>query len=692
MQIKKIEIKNFRLLRDVELFLDERTTLIVGRNNSGKTSLAELFRRLLSENSVCFRLEDFSVAAHEGFVQAFELALAKADDVEVRAALPAIEVALTLSYEAAAASLGPLTDFIIDLDPGCTEARIDIRYELEKGRIGAFLEAAETAAVAEEPERKQALLQAMKEMVPKHYKCVLLATDPTDPGNQKPLEWTKFRALIQGDLVTAQRGLDDTTHKDNDSLGKILSVLFETADAETADEGDKNTVDELRAAVRDVQSSIDKSFNEQLTGLLPALDLFGYRMPDPKLRTETLLDVELLLKNHTKIRYSGEDGVHLPEAYNGLGARNLIYILLKLFEAFRSFRARQSMPGTHLVFIEEPEAHLHPQMQEVFIRKLGEMALLFAKEYGTGQPWPVQFVVTTHSAHMANKAPFDAIKYFLSAPVPGTAKSFSTKIKDLKANFGDKSDEDNEFLHQYMTLTRCDLLFADKVILIEGTAERLLLPKLVEKVDAALTQGTKLASQYVAVLEVGGAYAHIFSKLLTFLELPALVITDLDTVNAGDDGKACKVSEGTGTSNASIRAWFHGKGGKDCAPADLLRKTPDQKTWEGKRLAYQVPEEDGHACGRSFEDAFMLKNPEKFAIDATDPEESAWKKAASVKKSAFALKYAIRDTDWSVPRYIAEGLAWLAAEGLPPIPAGAAKEIPDIVIEATVPEDAAIGK
>lgn len=57
MQIKKIEVKNFRLLKDVELFLETRTTVIVGRNNSGKTSLAELFRRLLLENSANFRLD-----------------------------------------------------------------------------------------------------------------------------------------------------------------------------------------------------------------------------------------------------------------------------------------------------------------------------------------------------------------------------------------------------------------------------------------------------------------------------------------------------------------------------------------------------------------------------------------------------------------------------------------------------------
>ena len=67
MRIKHVEIENFRLLRKVAIGLEERTTLIVGRNNSGKTSIAELFRRLLSERTLTFRLEDCSLGCHEGF-------------------------------------------------------------------------------------------------------------------------------------------------------------------------------------------------------------------------------------------------------------------------------------------------------------------------------------------------------------------------------------------------------------------------------------------------------------------------------------------------------------------------------------------------------------------------------------------------------------------------------------------------
>src|SRR5690606_19638036 len=149
---------------------------------------------------------------------------------------------------------------------------------------------------------------------------------------------------------------------------------------------------------------------------------------------------------------------------------------------------------------------LYPQMQEVFIRKIADIASAFNEE--TGESWPVQFVVSTHSSHVANEAHFETIRYFLaSADNNGT---MSTKVKDLRKGLADKPEPDRTFLHQYMTLTRCDLFFADKAVLIEGTTERLLLPRIIRMLDKDLAKGKKLGSQYLSVVEVGGAYAHLF--------------------------------------------------------------------------------------------------------------------------------------------------------------------------------------
>src|SRR5580692_8554289 len=109
MYIHKIDIKNFRLLTGINLFLEELTTVIVGRNNSGKTSLTELFRRLLTDNAPSFRFEDFSLSAHEDFWKAFLLERKGDPEDKIREALPIIEVRLTIDYGKNESDLGLLS-------------------------------------------------------------------------------------------------------------------------------------------------------------------------------------------------------------------------------------------------------------------------------------------------------------------------------------------------------------------------------------------------------------------------------------------------------------------------------------------------------------------------------------------------------------------------------------------------------
>lgn len=669
MQLKNIVVKNFRLLHDAGLLLEKQTTVIVGRNNSGKTSLTEVIKRLLGDGNPSFRLEDFSFATHQNFWNAFVAAAQGADEPDVREALPIIEIQLTFGYEVGEA-LGTLNEIVIDLDPACTEALVVARYSLRDGKVGELFADLNPPAEEATPDQiklaKAALFKALRDRVPALFGIGFVARDPNDATNEKIVEASTVRTLCASGFIGAQRGLDDVSQKDRAVIGKVLENLFVTAKTNATDAESHDTAEELEQAVKDIQDKISADFNLKLDALLPALSLFGYpSLSDQKLRTETTLDVARLLTNHTKVRYTGENGIHLPEAYNGLGTRNIILILLQLREFFKFYAAMGPRPGMHVVFIEEPEVHLHPQMQEVFIRKLGEIATVFGKELGT--PWPVQFVVSTHSSHVANEAHFEAIRYFLAAPDAADGM-MKTVVKDLRKGLSEKGEPDRTFLHQYMTLTRCDLFFADKAVLIEGTTERLLLPRVIKMLDDGKLEAQKLGSQYLSVIEVGGAYAHIFFDLLAFLELRTLVITDIDTVKANGNGQyeACQVRHGERTSNACIKAWFNKN---DVTPAELLAADAVAKTVAKRRIAFQQPEEKDGPCGRSFEDAFMLANPELFSFAGLGVEEretQAWDKAKGVKKSEFALKHALSTDAWKIPRYIAEGLAWLAEDNPPP--------------------------
>lgn len=660
MHIHRVTVRNFRLLADVQMVLEDETTLVVGRNNSGKTSLSEAIRRFLVDQNPKFQIEDFSNASYDGFCEALRAKNQGEEDDAIRALIPSIELRLLFRYDPNRPELGPLSEFVIDLDPDCNEALVVACYELRDGAIESLFADQPTGELTIGD--RLAFFQLLRERVPALFVATIWAEDPNDITNRKQMTVSALRSLLKTGFVNAQRGLDDDTSRDSDVLAKILEGLFTAAKSPTADQADQAVAQALQDAVRDIQQTIEGGFKEEVRKLMPTLQAFGYPgLEGSELETETTLDVERLLSRHTKVRYAGHHGILLPESYTGLGSRNLIFILLRIVSFYRTFRAEPNAPGVHLVFIEEPEAHLHPQMQEVFIRQVSKIAKQLSAQEGAPAPWPVQFIVSTHSSHVANAAGFEAIRYFLSTSASGVRQ---TEIKDLREGLRDTAEAHRRFLHQYLTLTRCDLFFADKAILIEGTSERLVLPVIIEKLEAAEPDAPKLSSQYMTTMEVGGAYAHMFFSLLDFLELRTLIITDIDSVAAAD-GVACPVHEGKATSNACLNTWF---GGSGCSPAALLAKDDAAKVKGLRRVAFQRPEAADGPCGRTFEDAFMLANPAMFDIEGATPEEQAqcaWDRLSKIKKSHFALKYAIDETDWTAPGYILDGLRWLATGGTP---------------------------
>lgn len=679
MHIQKVRVSNFRLLADVELVLETETTLIVGRNNSGKTSLSEVIRRFLIDQNPKFHIEDFSSASYDRFCQALGAKNAGEEDNIVRALIPGIELRLLFRYDSTQPDLGPLSDFIIDLNPDCNEALAVVRYELQEGAIGALFEGLPTEELNDET--RVLFFRALRERIPTLFAANSWAEDPGDPTNRKQMPLSALRLLLRTGFVNAQRGLDDNTSKETDVLARILEGLFTSAMSPTADVGEQQIAEDLQQAVQGIQEKIDTDFNVKLKDLIPTLATFGYPgLGGPEIATETTLNVRSLLSNYTKVRYAGYNGILFPESYNGLGVRNLVFILLQIVSFYRSFRAEPNSPGVHLVFIEEPEAHLHPQMQEVFIRQLSKIAQQLSAQEGADQPWPVQFVVSTHSSHIANAAGFESIRYFLPTTATIATGVRQTRIKDLREGLLHTPEAHRNFLHQYLTLTRCDLFFADKAVLIEGTSERILLPVIIKKLEELEPGTPRLSSQYVSIMEVGGAYAHIFFDLLDFLELRSLIITDLDSVT-GAGGTACPVHQGKATSNACLNTWF-AEG--VCSPAALLATTAADRTKGLKRVAFQRPEAEGGPCGRTLEDALMLANRTMFNIEGSTPhhqEQSAWEMVGKIKKSEFAIKHAINETDWVVPGYILDGLTWLAAGDIPPINAVVAVMAATAVVE-----------
>lgn len=205
----------------------------------------------------------------------------------------------------------------------------------------------------------------------------------------------------------------------------------------------------------------------------------------------------------------------LPDQYNGLGFKNLIYMVVELLDLHAQWRQiDQNRPPLHVVIIEEPEAHMHAQLQQVFIR---EILKLLPKD-GDGEYYRSQFIITTHSPHVLYERGFKPIRYFRRS-------GHKTEVLNLSVFYQNSPHKKRDFLERYLKVTHCDLFFADAAVLVEGNVERLLMPLFIDSAAPRLT------GSFLTILEVGGAYAYRFKSLIEFLGITCLVITDIDAVH-----------------------------------------------------------------------------------------------------------------------------------------------------------------
>jgi putative ATP-dependent endonuclease of OLD family len=173
-RIEKVAIENFRLLQSTEMSLERTTTLIVGRNNSGKTSITEFFAHVLGDEPKKLRLEDFSAARRDAFLVARQLRREGKDEKDVLAAFPVITATMFVSYDPAN-ELGALAPFVIDLDPECKTAKIRIEYKPAQTGLALLLDPPIPAGGADDAAR---FFKNLKEAVPKTYEYHVTAVDP----------------------------------------------------------------------------------------------------------------------------------------------------------------------------------------------------------------------------------------------------------------------------------------------------------------------------------------------------------------------------------------------------------------------------------------------------------------------------------------------------------------------------------
>jgi putative ATP-dependent endonuclease of OLD family len=675
MKINDISIKNFRLLEEVKLNVEEDITLIVGKNNTGKTSLFEVINMFFSEKNN-FSFHDFSQSTYTQFEKCFgifeeyqiEIDEKKKSDLQVSitSVMPSIQLEIQLEYDKAKDSLINLSEFISDLDDSKNTATIKLQYQ-SKDSIRLL------TSFESRKEKEQKLIEWLNENITSYYDIKCYGGDNLIDENFK----RKLFSVLYFETIQASRKLDDTKSDKNKTLAVGFSDYYRETNKDNNDD-----VESLEKQLKETSTVLNEKYEKILKELLSKLKLFGVEphLTIPEIVLQAGFDPENILKNNIKYYYK-QDNITLPENFNGLGYSNLIYLVLKVVSFIEKFKkaAPLDKSETLTVLIEEPEAHLHPQMQQVFISQIKRTI----KETKEKEGLSVQIIISTHSSHIVTEAgidverSFERIRYFSKIYIKDE-KRYKVEVKDFNDfKHKESNSETFRFLKQYMSLHRCDVFFADKIILVEGTTERILLPLMINKIAGNLN------NEYVSIIEVGGAYTVKFKELLKFINAKSLVITDIDSINPADHRKTCPTDTANAeTSNSTLLNWLP----KKKLITDLI-VCPNKDKFDSDliRAAYQIKENGSEYVARSLEEAIINRNKNFFNstyqkdgadeivknsfsllkgkdLDASNPYELA---PASNEKTDFTFDLMIfneseTNCKWDVPKYIEEGLVWLA--------------------------------
>ena len=652
MYLKKLEIRNFRLWKHSVIELEQQSTVIVGKNNTGKTSFIDLIQLIIYDKKISF--DDYPLPERNTlYSQIIEYLKDRIsfEDLSKSFALPSVRMYVDYSLEKNDEPLGNLSPFIIDTDFSITEVLIDASYNLivTKEQFDKVF----PKTITDESDSVKKIKNIVEREFQSFIKLNIFAVNPTKEEKRRKIEHKEFENLFCFFAIKAERHMDESEELNKDPLKKLASSIFQPElDKSTEDINAKK--EELKKFCEDTNLDTENKVNDLLKVIVENSLQFGYpSAEDHNLFAKSNIDLKDQIQKSVDLYYksNGTDEI-LPSGYNGLGYKNLIKIELELLSFKKDIEdcIGKSIP---LIFIEEPESHMHPQMQQKFIEYIDE----FTKKISDNKK--IQIIITTHSSHIVNSTDFEKIRYI-------TKNQGVVEVKNL-TDFCNKNSLDKEFLEKYLTLNKCDLFFADKAILIEGTAERLLIPNMIDKIDKAKKFKAKdisLKSQYYTLIEVGGAYAFRFIPFMQFLDIPTLIITDIDSVS--DDRKKCFVSEGKKTSNATINYWFKSilnKKETDYTFDDIKSLDDSNKTIANIHLEYQT-EENG-LCGRSLEEAIKNANRELFMIGKTPTESDIdYNPSCDGSKTDFAMDLIFEESkqNYEVPKYIEDGLFWLNSQ------------------------------
>jgi len=582
MYISKIKIENFRNFRSNEIEFNDGINVIIGHNNAGKSNLIKALGLVLNPNSKKrLSIHDFNMNA-------------SLDELKQHSPKVSITVTISKGKTSNNDDLVTVSEWLTSLTEDY-EAKLTYEFFLPERYEQKYLEEMGSLAQSNEQEvPKELLVKAFKTIDNEFLRFYTHKIWGGESTNQNQadndlLQRFDFQFLdairdVERDLVSGR----------NVMLKEVLHFFLDYEIKSSTDKAlDKNKEikDKSKQFAEDSSKLIqvlDKRMESGKEAILSYANQTGASLKStPNFEGETS-DIEMLSFLRLIIE---EAGFKIPASHNGLGYNNLIYISI-LLAKMQANADEEYFGGNSKVFpvliIEEPEAHLHPSMQDKFLKFL---------KTNISNNTVRQIFITSHSTHVTSATELEEI-ICLHNDIEGNsnvgylAKVFDKSADDLKSL---------KYVKRFLDATKSNMLFAEKIILVEGLAEQLLMGIFAESL------GNPLENHHVSVINIGGRYFNHFLKLFDTEQSTSAIFKKVVCITDRDPTRREKIEDEEQNQN-SYEKCYPFEYGLDSDkyeykdhPSQLIEKYKDHKN-----IRFFSQED---RKGKTFEYDLALHNP-----------------------------------------------------------------------------------